>query len=271
MSLCPHGARLSSFTPRCQGPVSSGIAALRLLCLIPALVLVCAQSTAAFSYVNGPIVTKANDVVEEVPASIYLGASLRLTVKNTASAKKYRNSPFQVRMFRVPYGDFIPRSWAYIDSCYVYLSSVFSFRGSNDETVNLGRFADDAFLDITAGSINSGTYLLIFEQGADREKIFRLHENNRDAYFKKGLFLEIKPLRHYSETETLKIASKASNRTMALYSEINDNTPKLKCFKYKSVVGGDGETEVATLEICEPKSGGDTRVLPQRPDISLTP
>lgn len=253
-TLLPRCGATAASLRRIRLQLGSPLRALSSLTIIltVCIVIFSSPSATAFTYVDVPVITRAADLVEESPTSISLGSSLQLTVKTTPSAQRFRAGDFQVRMFRLP-GEYekIPREWAIIDSCYIYLATVFKFRGSRDETINFGQFNDVGFLNINYDGIRNGRYLLVFEKLSDTGRIFRLHRDRMSDYFESGLYLEIRPTRKYRTEEATELAHRAAQRSDKRHEDITRNAPSLKCYRYKPVrLANDADVDLATLEVC---------------------
>jgi len=222
--------------------------------VVPAVALAASQAS-KFTTKEVVVISPANEFVAEASGTqIKIGGTLSLTRKLSGGAIKIRQGNFQIRVFRLPHDQFEPAPREFFDPCYVYLSKVYPFKGSDSEKITVGTLTSDTWLEPEAGGVmRRGRYLLVFEQLEDEREIFRISKDKKEDYFNSGLYLEVLPSREYSRDEIQRLAVEITALGPKLNDEIALNNASRPCYRYKQirVAGGEDEFDVALLVPCD--------------------
>jgi hypothetical protein len=252
-----RGTLLSSTPPVARGKASLIIACILSTCLMTPSPSLAADEAGKFTIKEVRVINRAEDFVQEASGKQFLvESSLRFTRRATALARATRQSKFQIRIFPLRSGKFEPDHWMFLDPCYVYHSMVLPFGGSDDEAIILGR-ATVKWLTPAQGKLQVGRWLLVFEQLADEGEVFRLHKNQKNEYFKSGLYIEVVPNGIYSPEQVATRTSEIKNKQDQLKGDLQRNSSEVPCYRYKAVnmAHVKGEAQPSLLVLCDPNTG----------------
>jgi hypothetical protein len=156
------------------------------------------------SYVRQDLQVMAADMVIDSPPlkplPYHLGDDFFLERQNVIP----QNYGFEVRFFRIDDASADPRPWLPDrDNCNIFMTLVFKHLTFRGDRYDLGPLDDNHWLTMTPdGHFTPGHFLFVIEQDSaadatsergDSWEVFRLARNLRDAYFKRGVRIEIDP------------------------------------------------------------------------------
>jgi hypothetical protein len=137
-----------------------------------------------------------------------------------------------LRLFSLPDGWDVPRSWKTFEPCDVYVSVL------RQATVNAGgpiKFftLHSGWLNAKAdGTVGSRRLLAVFEEGnGDGVDIVRLHRDHAKPYFSKGVVVVVEPERRYSKDEALELAKAQEDRGAQTRKDVDVNQPRFHCYR----------------------------------------
>ena len=205
------------------------------------------------------VIDAARFVNEPSAMQIRLRQPLVLTRQTGAEARSFAAQGFQIRIFPLAAGRMQPDAWASFEPCDVFLSAVSRFEPGSIERLHLGALESPFWLTAEAGRpMQPGRHLLVFENLSDEAgRQFRLDRAGRDAYFSRGLLIEVLPDRSYSAQEVNAQVQAIRQEVPTLQREAADNTPRWRCYTYKGSVvqaPGDDPQALAWLEHCDPQA-----------------
>jgi hypothetical protein len=104
-----------------------------------------------------------------------------------------------------------------------------------------------------------GRHLLVFETlSRESGSHFRLDRAGRDAYFGRGMLIEVLPDRSYSVQEVEAQVQAIRQAVPALQREAAENTPRWRCYTLQGPVvqapSDDDPQALARLDACDPET-----------------
>jgi hypothetical protein len=199
-------------------------------------------------------VSTATDLVTEPHHKQFvLGEQLVLTRRDSKAAREVRASGLQARIFTLAAGKEEPSPWAEFDPCLVYLSAVATIPPVNEAAINLGALIGEEWLTAVKGrAIDIGRFLLVFEKSTDGAKLLRLEKGSKSAYFKSGLYFEVRPssFKNYSQAEVDALASANERREPEIRNAARINSNARPCYSFEIIRVATGGEQLAYLGDC---------------------
>jgi hypothetical protein len=160
-----------------------------------------------------------------------------------------------LRVFSLDGSGSVPRPWAVFDPCFVYYAAPFDLRVNDNGTIKPGNISMHWLEPGSDGAMHPRRFLLVFETGAsDRDPVLRLNKDQRDAYFARGLVIEVRPGRSFSADEVRALAADQAAGRAGVQQATQRNEPGLPCYRARMAGGEDADAplQLAQADDCSP-------------------
>jgi hypothetical protein len=210
-----------------------------------------------FQYEKRPTVTRAQDIIQTPEKRVEFGTQLVFKQLQTPQANRIRRNGFQIRVFSLYVNETRPRPITTIGNCDIYISDVYVIHQGNSPEIVVERMGERWMALSSSGrTVFNGHHLFVFEAleagGGKRERVFRLHKDDAEEYFKTGFDLTV------DGRVSVEQVRAAYTTVVNLAEEIDKKGQEIPCYRYLKYAGEAAEQHHTrgNLEICDANVAG---------------
>jgi hypothetical protein len=192
-----------------------------------------AQDPVAYTPKPRPTITRAIDVVQQLPERIKLGTDMIFKQQGSQRAAMLRRQGFQIRVFPLRQGEKIPAPLQTVDDCEIYVSTVYEIPGSQSMDIPFERL-DERWLTVshTGNTVLDGHYYFVFEASGVTERLFRLHKSDSASYFATGFRLMVEAGDQKSLQKVRALYEQRDQDAAVLYEQVDRKGDAVPCYRY---------------------------------------